>query len=174
MQSPPDEVSQEFDTAIGRLRLCATSHGLRAIAFGDAAGTASVQPAMLAGGPATPAHDRLLVAARTQLLEYLSGARRDFTVPLDPRGTAFQRAVWRAVALIPYGETRSYQEIAVQLERPRATRAVGAANGANPLPVVIPCHRVVGSGGALTGYAGGLALKRHLLGLERGQGALAF
>lgn len=173
MQPPPGEVCHELDTAIGRLRLYATSRGLRAIAFGEPEGVAVSQPAVPATGPATPMHDRLLADACDQLLEYLSGGRRHFTVPLDPRGTAFQLAVWRAVTLIPYGETRSYQEIAVQLERPRASRAVGAANGANPLPFMIPCHRVIGSSGALTGYAGGLALKRHLLGLERGQGALA-
>lgn len=173
MPSPPGVVSRDLDTAIGHLRLYATCRGLRAITFGVPAGVASRQSPSPASGPASPAHDRLLADACHQLLGYLAGARRDFTVPLDPRGTAFQLAVRRAVALIPYGETRSYQEIAVQLERPRASRAVGAANAANPLPFMIPCHRVVGSSGALTGYAGGLALKRHLLGLERGQDALA-
>lgn len=111
----------------------------------------------------------LLRAARTQLLEYLSGARRSFDLPLDPAGTDFQRSVWEALRAIPYGQTRTYGKIAAAVGRPRAVRAVGQANHVNPLPIFIPCHRVVGKNGALTGYAGGLDLKGALLALESGK-----
>ena len=107
-----------------------------------------------------------------QLREYLAGKRDEFDLPLAPDGTAFQQEVWRAVAAIPYGETRSYGEIARQIGKADAVRAVGAANGQNPLPIVIPCHRVIGSDGRLTGYGGGLPLKKRLLELESRQRAL--
>ena len=102
-----------------------------------------------------------------QLREYLAGERRNFTVDISFKGTAFQQEVWRALQTIPYGETRSYSQIAVSLGRPRACRAVGGANHCNPLPIVIPCHRVIGRSGSLTGYAGGLELKNRLLELEQ-------
>ena len=105
-------------------------------------------------------------AARRQIEEYLAGERRAFDLPLAPAGTGFQRQVWFALADIPYGETVSYAELAARVGRPRAFRAVGQANGANPLPIVLPCHRVVASGGGLGGYGGGLDLKRRLLALE--------
>lgn len=111
-----------------------------------------------------------LPALRAQLAEYFAGGRRSFDLPLDPRGSAFQRSVWRALQEIPYGATRSYAEIARAVGSPGSARAVGGANHDNPIGVVIPCHRVIGAGGALTGYAGGLARKRLLLELE---GALA-
>ncbi len=114
----------------------------------------------------------LLRVARTQLLEYLSEARRSFDLPLDPAGTAFQRSVWEALRAIPYGQTRTYGEIAAAVGRPKAVRAVGQANHVNPLPIFIPCHRVVGKNGALTGYAGGLDLKSALLALESGKECL--
>lgn len=101
------------------------------------------------------------------LAAYFEGRLRAFTVPLDLRGTPFQRQVWEALCHIPFGEVRTYAEIAELLGRPRATRAVGAANGANPVALIVPCHRVIGSNGSLTGYAGGLALKRFLLEHER-------
>ena len=101
-----------------------------------------------------------------QLREYLVGRRRVFELPLDPRGSDFQREVWRAVESIPYGATATYSEIANRIGKPSAVRAVGAANGANPIPLVIPCHRVLGSDGSLTGYGGGLPLKEWLLALE--------
>lgn len=104
-----------------------------------------------------------------QLRRYFEGTRITFDVPLDAGGTEFQRAVWREVAKIPFGETRSYLEIAEALGDRNLTRAVGAANGANPLAIVVPCHRVVGSDGSLTGYAGGLERKRWLLDHESGQ-----
>lgn len=111
----------------------------------------------------------LLRAAREELLSYFSGERRDFDLPLAPAGTDFQRAVWEALKAIPYGETRTYGEIAAAVGRPKAVRAVGQANHVNPLPIFLPCHRVVGKNGALTGYAGGLDLKRALLALESGK-----
>jgi methylated-DNA-[protein]-cysteine S-methyltransferase len=104
--------------------------------------------------------------ARRQLDEYFAGRRRAFTLPLAAAGTPFQQAVWRAVAGIPYGATRTYGQVAAAIDRPRAVRAVGAANGANPLPIVVPCHRVIGQDGTLTGYGGGLARKDALLRLE--------
>lgn len=108
----------------------------------------------------------LLSEARRQLLAYLAGDLRAFDLPLAPAGTDFQREVWRALEAVPYGRTRTYGEIAAAVGRPKAVRAVGQANHVNPLPIFIPCHRVVGKGGALTGYAGGLALKGALLALE--------
>ena len=108
----------------------------------------------------------LLRQARDELEEYLAGGRREFTVPLRPQGTEFQRRAWEALTGIPYGETRTYREIAEAVQRPKAFRAVGNALNHNPLPIFIPCHRVVGSNGSLTGYAGGLELKRRLLTLE--------
>lgn len=108
----------------------------------------------------------LLSEARRQLLAYLAGDLRAFDLPLAPGGTDFQREVWRALEAVPYGRTRTYGEIAAAVGRPKAVRAVGQANHVNPLPIFIPCHRVVGKGGALTGYAGGLALKGALLALE--------
>lgn len=111
----------------------------------------------------------VLDRAAAQLDEYFAGKRTRFALPIAPLGTAFQRAVWAALCEIPRGETRSYGELARQLGRPAASRAVGAANGANPLSIIVPCHRLVGSTGALTGYAGGLAAKQWLLGLEGAQ-----
>lgn len=120
--------------------------------------------------PATPESRRTaatpLAAAVAQLDAYFAGERTVFELPLAPRGTVFQRRVWELLRGIPYGTTISYAELARRLGNPAATRAVGAANGRNPLPIVVPCHRVVGRNGALTGYAGGLAAKRRLLALE--------
>jgi methylated-DNA-[protein]-cysteine S-methyltransferase len=104
----------------------------------------------------------------SQLREYLRGTRRVFDLPLDLRGTPFQRSVWRAVAEIPYGTLQTYGDVARRIDRPSATRAVGQAVGANPVALVIPCHRVVGSSGGLVGYRGGLPLKERLLALEQG------
>jgi len=118
-------------------------------------------------GPEPPREDaEALATALTQLREYFSRTHREFDLPLDVRGTDFQRAVWNEVAAIPYGTTMTYGEVATRIGRPQAARAVGAANGANPLPILIPCHRVIGAGGALTGYGGGLEMKAKLLRLE--------
>jgi methylated-DNA-[protein]-cysteine S-methyltransferase len=113
--------------------------------------------------------------ATRQLLEYLDGKRTAFELPLDLRGTPFQRAVWQALLDIPYGQTRSYGDVASALGQPGAMRAVGSANGANPVPLIVPCHRVIAAGGKLGGYGGGLDLKRRLLAMEqsvRHQGTL--
>jgi methylated-DNA-[protein]-cysteine S-methyltransferase len=104
-----------------------------------------------------------LSAALQQLREYFAGKRRVFDVPVEPAGTEFQRRVWQAIAAIPFGETVSYSDIAADLGSPNLARAVGAANGANPIPIIIPCHRVIGSDGSLTGYGGGLRMKVWLL-----------
>lgn len=108
-------------------------------------------------------NDASLKYASVQLRSYFAGKRRDFDFPLSPRGTEFQLAVWNALREIPYGETTTYGTLAKTIGRPDAVRAVGAANGANPIPIVIPCHRVIGSTGSLTGFGGGLPVKRWLL-----------
>lgn len=109
----------------------------------------------------------LIALAKSQLEEYFQGRREAFTLPLQPVGTPFQRKVWDALCTIPYGETRSYKEIALQIQNPKGCRAVGMANNRNPIMIVIPCHRVIGSTGALVGYAGGLDIKEWLLGHEK-------
>jgi len=108
----------------------------------------------------------LLLEAERQLQEYFAGTRKEFELPLSPSGTRFQRLVWDALCRIPWGETRTYGQIAAELGKPRACRAVGMANKRNPLPIFIPCHRVIGANGNLTGYAYGLDIKRRLLQLE--------
>ncbi len=143
-----------FDTPIGMLTLVAGDRGLQRIIFGHAA-------------QADWRHDPdALAEAREQLQDYFDGHRRHFDLRLAPHGTLFQLSVWRSLGEIPFGQTRSYGEIAGAIGRPRAVRAVGAANGRNPLPIVLPCHRVIGSDGSLTGYAGGLEIKRCLLAHE--------
>jgi methylated-DNA-[protein]-cysteine S-methyltransferase len=104
--------------------------------------------------------------AAKQLSEYIAGQRTEFDLPLQPDGTEFQQQVWQALLTIPFGETASYLDIALAIGNPKACRAVGAANGKNPIPIVIPCHRIIGSNGKLTGYAGGLPRKMYLLALE--------
>ena len=120
-----------------------------------------------------PAHwllnDDLFQTAKAQILEYCLGQRRGFDLPLNPQGTEFQHTVWQALQDIPCGELRTYGEIAKQLGKPTASRAVGAANGRNPIPLIIPCHRVVGSQGKLTGFAHGLAIKQQLIEWEARQ-----
>ena len=113
-----------------------------------------------------PLVDDALPAASAQLTEYFDGERHAFDLPLAPVGTAFQRSVWGLIAAIPFGETRTYGELATALGRPSGARAVGTATGRNPISIVVPCHRVVGSTGRLTGYAGGVERKAFLLGLE--------
>lgn len=116
--------------------------------------------------PAAGGDDPALAAGARQLQEYFAGQRKHFDLPLAAAGTGFQQSVWRALGEIPYGELRSYRDIARHIGREKAVRAVGAANGRNPLPIVVPCHRVVGSDGSLTGFGGGLDIKRQLLALE--------
>lgn len=150
----------EIDSPIGRLLLAADGAALVQVHF--QAGPHPLQPAPAWRHDAAP-----LSAAARQLMEYFAGSRRCFDLPLAPRGTPFQLAVWRALLSIPYGETVSYGELAQRLGTPGAARAVGVANGANPLPVIVPCHRVIGADGSLTGFGGGLPIKRALLALER-------
>lgn len=155
-------------TPVGTLTLIATPCGLAAILWEDD------RPGRvpLDAGAYDPAHPVLAETAR-QLGEYFAGDRTEFDLPLDPQGTDFQRDVWRALEAIPFGETRSYADIARAVGRPTAFRAVGAANGRNPISIVVPCHRVIGASGALTGFAGGLEGKEYLLALERRDGQLA-
>jgi O-6-methylguanine DNA methyltransferase len=166
-----------FDSPIGKLTVASSDLGLSYVALPRANGRG------LAGWQQRHAPDSTLAKgfepnreAIGQILEFLEGKRRDFDLDLDLRGTPFQVAVYRQVASIPFGESRSYADVAEQIGRPRAVRAVGAANGANPIPLVIPCHRVLASNGNLQGYAGGLDLKAKLLAMESavspGQGAL--
>jgi methylated-DNA-[protein]-cysteine S-methyltransferase len=146
---------------IGDLTLHASGGALTAIDFG---GDHAEGAGAVTRGAAPP--EPILQAAASQLAAYFAGELREFTLPLRPSGTPFQLAVWEALRCIPYGETVSYGELGARLGRPDAARAVGRANALNPLPVIIPCHRVIGAGGALTGYAGGLGIKRALLDLE--------
>ena len=143
-----------FDTPLGWMRVTAHDGFITDLRFVEDTGGDTEQP------------DSLCQAAREQLAEYFAGRRREFHLPLRPAGTAFQKAVWEAVARIPYGQTCSYRDIANQIGRPEASRAVGAAVGKNPIWLIIPCHRIIGSNGALTGYAGGLWRKEKLLALE--------
>ena len=115
----------------------------------------------------------VLRAARRQLDEYFAGSRKRFDVPLAPNGTPFQRDVWNAIAQVPWGETSTYSALALRVGHAGSARAVGAATGRNPLCIIVPCHRIVGSNGSLTGYAGGLERKQKLLALERSSFALA-
>lgn len=108
----------------------------------------------------------LLKAAICELREYLSGERREFTIPLNPKGTEFQQKVWSELKKVPYGETRSYKEIAIAIGNPKAARAIGMANNKNPIMIIIPCHRIIGASGKLVGYAGGMEMKVQLLDLE--------
>ena len=149
-----------LDTPIGRLLLAGDERGLAHIEFDDPRQGRCIR--------ADWRRERgVLVPAFDQLAAYFAGTLLHFDLSLAPQGTEFQRAVWRELARIPYGDTWSYGQIARRLDRPDASRAVGAANGANPLPIVLPCHRVIGSNGALTGFGGGLPTKRWLLAHER-------
>ncbi len=118
------------------------------------------------GPPGARRDDAALADVRRQLEEYFAGERRVFDLPLNPSGTPFQLRVWAALREIPYGEVRSYGDLAARIGSPGSARAVGLANGRNPIPVIVPCHRVIGASGALTGYGGGLERKQFLLGLE--------
>ena len=159
-------VYKQVSTPVGRLTLVATDFGLAAILW-EHDRPQRVRLNIVGEDKNHP----VLVETERQLGEYFAGSRRRFELALDPSGTPFQRAVWDALMQIPFGETRSYAQIAQQIGHPAAARAVGAANGRNPLSIVAPCHRVLGSMGALTGFAGGLDVKAHLLdheGAKRG------
>jgi methylated-DNA-[protein]-cysteine S-methyltransferase len=150
------------DTPVGPLTLVAEDDALVAVWMVDQ----RHHPGDAAHGPASGPDDPVLALAAEQLRQYFAGERTAFDLPLAPRGTEFQRQVWHALLEIPFGETTSYGELAQRLGSPGASRAVGLANGRNPIGIVIPCHRVVGSAGSLTGYGGGLERKRLLLDLE--------
>lgn len=155
--------AETLDTPIGTLVLAADAEGLRHIEF-----PSNRHPVDRAGwipGAEGAAAEILAITAR-QLREYFDGTRRDFDLPLAPRGTEFQIQVWQTLATIPFGATWSYGALARAIGKPDAMRAVGAANGRNPLPIVLPCHRVIGADGSLTGFGGGLPIKEALLRLE--------
>ena len=148
-----------ISSPLGTILLTADDHGLTGINFQDA------------GGAKKPSRDSVesdapFMDAKYQISAYFRGELREFNLKLSLSGTAFQRCVWKALCSIPYGETISYRELATRIGKPAACRAVGAANGRNPLPIVVPCHRVIGSNGHLTGYYGGTHLKQYLLNLE--------
>jgi methylated-DNA-[protein]-cysteine S-methyltransferase len=153
--------SKTIPSPVGALTLVASEKGLAAILWEND----DPRRVPLSGMEDDDAHP-VLAEVERQLADYFAGRRRAFDLPLDFRGTDFQKAVWAALLAIPFGETRSYADIARAVGRPAAVRAVGAANGRNPISIVAPCHRVIGSNGTLTGFAGGLPAKRHLLGLE--------
>lgn len=156
-------VCKRVQSPVGRLTLVATEDGLAAILW-ENDHPSRVRLNIAAEDNRHP----VLLETERQLQEYFDGRRKQFALVLDLAGTAFQRRVWNALLTIPFGETRSYAQIARQIGHPRAVRAVGAANGRNPVSIVAPCHRVVGSTGALTGFAGGLDAKAHLLAFEFG------
>jgi methylated-DNA-[protein]-cysteine S-methyltransferase len=143
-----------YETPAGRLWLAEEDGSLTDVSF---------RPV----GAAEAFETALLRDASQQLREYFKGKRQSFDLPLDARGTEFQKSVWAALRDIPYGQTRSYADIAIAIGKPTACRAVGSANNKNPIAILIPCHRVIGAGGGLAGYAGGLEIKRLLLELEQ-------
>lgn len=151
---------QYIDSPVDPLLLAADEHGLRLIEFH----TPRHPMARIADWH--EGDNAILQAIRKQLEEYFAGTRTAFELPLAPDGTAFQKEVWHALADIPYGQTISYAQLALRVGKPSAMRAVGAANGRNPLPIVLPCHRVIGADGSLTGFGGGLPTKQFLLELE--------
>jgi methylated-DNA-[protein]-cysteine S-methyltransferase len=153
--------SKHIDSPVGTLKLVASDAGLAAILWPND------DPARVRlGEPVESDTHPMLLETERQLRDYFEGRRTVFDLKLDFSGTEFQRQVWSALLTIPYGETRSYTQIAKQIGRPDAVRAVGAANGRNPISIIAPCHRVIGSGGQLTGFAGGLETKAFLLALE--------
>lgn len=157
------ELQWKMDSKIGPLYLVASSTGLKGIFWKkqDVPMTDSL------GRNKGAEEVRLLAKAVHQLEEYLGGKRKSFDLPLDAAGTEFQQRVWKELEKIPYGETRSYADVARTLKNGKASRAVGAANGKNPLSIIVPCHRVIAADGSLGGYAGGLEIKSKLLELER-------
>lgn len=152
--------TRTIDSPVGPLFLVASDAGLHAVEFVESRHQVRRSDDWREG-----AHP-VLDATQQQLGEYFAGERRSFDLPLAARGTPFQQAVWQALARIPYGATASYVELAKSIDRPTASRAVGAANGRNPLSIVVPCHRVIGASGLLTGFGGGLPTKEFLLSLE--------
>lgn len=161
MSNAEPMIYHDIPSPVGRLRLIATGAYLTAIWFEQGRDSHKSDAALIAGD------SPVLARAGAQLEEYFGGVRREFELPLSPRGTEFQLRVWRKLQEIEYGTTSTYGTLARELGKPNASRAVGLANGSNPIPIVIPCHRVIGANGALTGFGGGLPIKRSLLELER-------
>ncbi len=151
-----------MESPVGKLLLVANDGGLIELAFAEGRTAPVIDPAWAAGG--APLQEPV-----RQLRAFFAGELRDFDLPLKPRGTAFQQRVWELLREIPFGKTLSYGELARRVGNPAASRAVGLANGSNPIAIVVPCHRVIGSNGKLTGYGGGLENKRWLLDFERRQ-----
>ncbi|NMB69098.1 MAG: methylated-DNA--[protein]-cysteine S-methyltransferase [Chloroflexi bacterium] len=169
IQSGRAILTTRLDTPLGPMLAGATGQGVCLLEFADS-GRAEVQLRRLAsrlGAASAPGESPFFAALRIQLDEYFTGLRRHFSLPLVLAGTPFQLRVWIAVQAIPYGETRTYRALAAQIGSSDAARAVGSANGANPLAILVPCHRLTGADGKLTGYGGGLWRKRRLLELER-------
>ena len=169
-------VYRHHASPIGPLLLAASGEGLRALYMQRQRHVPDdPDPSWVVAGDATTGPNAVLDRVAGQLDEYFEGRRRDFDVPLDVRGTDFQRSVWRALCTIGFGETISYGELARRLGNAKAVRAVGLANGRNPVSIVVPCHRVIGADGSMTGYGGGLERKIFLIALEAGlrQGQLA-
>lgn len=156
-----------IDSPVGPLTLVASTAGLRAVLWPDDDTTRVPDAGRVDDGMAPAAVQTVLERTEQQLREYFEGTRTEFDLPLDPVGTAFQHAAWAALRAIPYGETVSYGEQAERMGDRNKARAVGAANGRNPISIIVPCHRVVGSSGSMTGFAGGVDTKRRLLDHER-------
>lgn len=153
------KVQRKIKTKIGPLYLVASERALHGVYWREV---------KLPMAKASDAATKMLDRAETQIAEYLAGERKVFDIPMQVEGTEFQKRVWARLAAIPYGETRSYKDIATELKDPKACRAVGTANGRNPISLIVPCHRVIATGGKLGGYAGGLDIKQVLLLLEQG------
>jgi methylated-DNA-[protein]-cysteine S-methyltransferase len=158
---------KQMDSPVGRLKLVASDAGLVAVLWENDRPGRVVLDAMV-----EDAGHRVLVETERELEEFFAGKRKKFELPLDMRGTDFQKKVWEQLLAIPFGETRSYGELATHLGDVKAARAVGAANGRNPISIVVPCHRVLGASGKLTGFAGGLQAKEFLLELEQSSRSL--
>lgn len=146
-----------INSPVGQLKITASKTAITAIEFCDKSSSNQQSPSI---------SNTILEKAVIQIKEYLAGTRQIFDLPLDPQGTVFQKKVWQALQKIPYGNTVSYKEIAQAIDNPKASRAVGNANNKNPIPIIIPCHRVIGANGSLVGYAGGLHFKEFLLNHE--------
>ncbi len=156
---------KEINSPIGKLRLVASDKGLAAILWEkDRLGRVNLEPQLPDNG------NMHLAQTEKELGEYFARKRKNFGINLDMKGTDFQKRVWAVLLKIPYGETRSYGQVAQEIQHPKAARAVGAANGRNPVSIIAACHRVIGASGDLTGFAGGLEIKQYLLDLEQSKG----
>lgn len=153
-------ISTAYKSPIGTLSLVSDGKAITHLEFENNKYPAPKYP---------PGKDKVLDQAKKELDAYFAGRLKKFEVPVAPQGTPFQKQAWKALTQIPYGATRSYGEQACAIGRPKAVRAIGAANGRNPIPIIIPCHRVIGADGSLTGFGGGMATKQFLLELEQGQ-----